>query len=338
MKKKTSIVDIAKSLNISPTTVSFILNGRAKEKRISDSVVEKVQKYIEEVGYKPNTLARSLRTGKTNTIGLLVESIANPFFANIARRIEELAYKSGYKILYSSTENDTQKTKDLIHLFQERHVDGYIISPPDGIEEEINTLLKSGSPVVLFDRDLADVEADAILIDNLCSTYNAINHLVDSGFKNIGFITLDSLQSQMIDRLSGYEKAMQEHNLPFHIKEISYQQSVDNTVRHINSFILRNKLDAVLFATNYLGISGLKAIKELDLTIPTDIAIIAFDDHDLFELHTPPISSISQPVEEISNQLITILLEKLKLRLKQKKEQHIIPTSLKIRKSSQKNS
>lgn len=338
MKKKTSIVDIAKSLNISPTTVSFILNGRAKEKRISDQVVEKVQKYIEEVGYKPNTLARSLRTGKTNTIGLLVESIANPFFANIARRIEELAYKSGYKILYSSTENDTQKTKDLIHLFQERHVDGYIISPPDGIEEEINSLLRSGSPVVLFDRDLANVEADSILIDNLCSTYNAVNHLVDSGFKNIGFITLDSLQSQMIDRLSGYEKAMQEHNLPFHIKEISYQQSVDNTVRHINSFILRNKLDAVLFATNYLGISGLKAIKELDLKIPTDIAIVAFDDHDLFELHTPPISSISQPVEEISNQLITILLEKLKLRTKQKKEQHIIPTSLKIRKSSQKNS
>ena len=336
MKKKTSIVDIAKSLEISPTTVSFILNGRAKEKRISDQVVEKVQKYIDEVGYKPNTLARSLRTGKTNTIGLLVESIANPFFANIARRIEELAYKSGYKILYSSTENDTERTKELIHLFQERHVDGYIISPPDGIEEEINTLLRSGSPVVLFDRDLPTVEADAILIDNLCSTYKAINHLITSGFKSIGFITLDSLQSQMIDRLSGYEKAMQEHELPIHIKEISYQQSVENTVRHINSFILRNDLDAVLFATNYLGISGLKAIKELNLKIPSDIAIVAFDDHDLFELHTPPITSISQPIEDISTQLITTLLEKLKSKVKQKKEQHIIPANLKIRRSSQK--
>jgi LacI family transcriptional regulator len=334
MKKKTSIVDIAKCLNISPTTVSFILNGRAKEKRISDQVVERVQKYINEVGYKPNTLARSLRTGKTNTIGLLVESIANPFFANIARGIEELAYKSGYKILYSSTENDTEKTKELIQLFRERHIDGYIISPPEGIEEEINALIKSGSPVVLFDRDLASVKTDTISIDNLASTYGAVKHLIESGYKNIGFVTLDSSQSQMVDRLSGYEKAIDESGLATFVKKISYQEAPENIVSLIISFLKENELDAVIFATNYFGISGLKAINELKLKVPEDIAVISFDDHDLFELYTPPITCISQPIEEIANQLITILLDKLKAGAAQEKELHIIPTNLKVRKSS----
>jgi LacI family transcriptional regulator len=160
LKKKLSIVDIANSLNISKTTVSFILNGRAQEKRISDELVKRVLKYVKEVGYKPNSLAKSLRTGKSNIIGLLVQDISNHFFATIARRIEDLAYQSGYKIIYSSTDNDTQKTRELIAMFRDRHVDGYIITPPDNIEDDINELISDGFPVVLFDRYLPKVATD----------------------------------------------------------------------------------------------------------------------------------------------------------------------------------
>src|SRR5690606_28219805 len=152
--KKTSLVDIARALNISPTTVSFILNNKAEEKRISKKLVKIVLDYVEEVGYRPNPLARSLRTGKTNTIGLMVEDITNPFFGHIARKIEEAAYKNGYKILYCSTDNNTEKTKDLITMFRERQVDGYIISPPPRVEKEIESLIQSNIPVVLFDRTL----------------------------------------------------------------------------------------------------------------------------------------------------------------------------------------
>lgn len=152
MKKPSSITDIANALNISPTTISFILNGKARENRISAELIKKVEKYVAEVGYKPNSLARSLRTGKSNIIGLMVESISNPFFATIARRIEELAYKNGYMIIYSSTDNDTVKTKELIQMFRERHIDGYIISPPEGIEEDVKSLINAGRPVVFFDR------------------------------------------------------------------------------------------------------------------------------------------------------------------------------------------
>ena len=336
MKKKPSIIDIANSLNISPTTISFILNGKAKEKRISDKLVERVEKYIQEVGYKPNSLARSLRTGKSNIIGLMVESISNPFFASIARQIEKKAYANGYKIIYSSTDNDTKRTKELIEMFSERHVDGYIISPPEGIEDDIASLVESGIPVVFFDRYLPDVEVDSVTIDNVTSSYDAIKYLIKSGYKNIGFITLDSLQTQMQDRLAGYEKAMNESGLAFHIKEIGFNQSSENIIRHITSFIKRNKnLDSILFSTNYLGVSGLKTIRNLNISIPSDIAVIAFDDHDLFELHNPSITAISQPVDQIADEIINLLLSKLKHGVKTKKEQKVVlPTQLMIRDSS----
>jgi len=318
LKKRVSITDIANVLNVSPTTVSFILNGKAREKRISTELVEKVEKYIEEVGYKPNLLARSLRTGKTLIIGLMVESISNPFFANIARRIEELAYKNGYKIIYASTDNDTSRTKELIQMFRERHIDGYIISPPEGIEEDITSLVNAGIPVVFFDRYLSDIVVDSVTIDNFGSSYKAVKYLISTGSKNIGFVTLDSLQTQMQDRLHGYEKAIEEAGLSLHIKEIGFNQNPENIVRHIIAFLQRNvKLDAIFFATNYLGISGLKAIRTLNLEIPIEISVIAFDDHDLFELHKPAITAIYQPVDQISNQVINILLNKMKSTSKQ---------------------
>lgn len=336
MKKKSSITDIANVLNISPTTVSFILNGKAREKRISAELVEKVEKYIAEVGYKPNSLARSLRTGKTNIIGLMVESISNPFFASIARRIEELAYKNGYKIIYSSTDNDTVRTKELIQMFRERHVDGYIISPPEGIEDDVNSLINAGIPVVFFDRYLADITVDAVTIDNFSSSYNAVKYLIGTGCKNIGFVTLDSLQTQMQDRLGGYEKAIEEAGLSLNVKEIGFNQNPENIVRHIITFLKRSvKLDAIYFATNYLGISGLKAIRTLGLNVPEELSVITFDDHELFELHKPSITAIFQPVDQISDQVINILLNKMKSGAKQKKEQNLVlPTEMVIRDST----
>lgn len=336
MKKKLSISDIARSLNISVTTVSFILNGRAEEKRISEELVQRVQKHIAEVGYKPNSLARSLRTGKSNTIGLMVEDISNPFFANIARMIEDNAYKNGYKILYCSTDNDTEKTKDLIQMFQERHVDGYIIAPPEGVEEEINTLINSGSPVVLFDRNLSGVHTDYVGIDNYGSTYNAIKYLIGKGYKNIAFITLYSLQSQMKERMHGYESALAEHQLNQHIKEIPYSNDPDDIIKHVSAFLSRKKeVDAVLFGTNYLAVSGLRAIYNLGLKIPSDLAVIAFDDHDVFELSNPSITAIKQPIKEISGEVINLLLKGLKSQAKPKKpESLILETTLELRKSS----
>ncbi|QEC75097.1 LacI family DNA-binding transcriptional regulator [Mucilaginibacter ginsenosidivorax] len=340
MKKKLSIVDIANALNVSKTTISFILNGRAQEKRIGADLVEKVMKYVAEVGYKPNSLAKSLRTGKSNTIGLMVEDISNPFFASIARLIEDRAYKNGYKIIYCSTDNDTSKTQDLINMFRDRHVDGYIMAPPEGIEEDIESLIKDGMPVVLFDRHLPGVKTDVIEVDNLFSTYNATRHLMDQGFKNIAFVTFASHQTQMMDRVRGYQDAMKSNGLrPTIVKEIVFNQDEEQIMGPLRDFFKGNPdVDAILFGTNHIGTCGLKIMHEMGLKAPTDIAVISFDDYDVFKLHSPPITAIAQPVEEIADNVITVLLEKLNDRSSSPKLQSIIlKTDLKIRNSSLKN-
>jgi LacI family transcriptional regulator len=312
IKKKLSIVDIANKLNISKTTVSFILNGRAREKRISEELVERVLKFVKEVGYKPNSLAKSLRTGKSHIIGLMVENIADPFFANIARYIEDGAYKNGYRIIYCSTDNDADKTRDLIAMFRDRHVDGYIIAPPVGVEEDIAELLKDDLPVVLFDRYFPGIDCSYVVTDNLNSTYTATEYLVEQGYKKIAFITLESHQTQMQARLDGYKKALEQNNLDPYIKEVALNQETKLMSEPIVDFLKNNKdLDAIIFGTNRIGTCGLKVIHNMGIRVPDDIAVISFDDHDVFELYTPSITAIAQPVEEIAANTINILLSKL---------------------------
>lgn len=336
MKKKISISDIAKELNVSITTISFILNGKSKEHRISDELVAIVSQYIKKVGYKPSQLAQSLRTGKTKIIGLMVEDISNPFFAAIARLIEEKAYKSGYKILYCSTDNNTDKTRELIGMFVDRHVDGFIITPPEGIEQEIRSLIEEERPVVLFDRFIPNVNTNYVIIDNEESAYGAMLHLIRQGYNNIAFITIDSQQSQMQKRLKGYERALNEFNLVPKVKTIPFQAVDEFTVDEIASFLSNETpIDAVFFGTNYLAIRGLEAINRLHLQIPDDLGVITFDDHDLFRLYSPGISAIAQPVEEIAEQLIQILLDQLCVSpLNINKQKIVLPTSLIIRSSS----
>ncbi|RNI31439.1 LacI family DNA-binding transcriptional regulator [Rufibacter latericius] len=336
MKKRLSIRDIAQQLNISITTVSFILNGKAKEKRISEQVTERVLKLVEELDYKPNQIARSLRTGKSKIICLMVENISNEFFSSIARHIEENAFEQGYKIIYCSTENKPEKTRELIKMFRERNIDGYIISPPEGIKEDIQSLLEDKLPVVLFDRLIPDLPTNFVMIDNSDATYKAIHHLVEQGRQKIAFITLDSRQTQMKDRLEGYKKGIKEQDLKPYVLKVNYTDSYAQHVTSIATFLKKHKeVDAVLFSTNYLATRGIEALNTLNLKIPSDIGVIAFDDLDFFKLYQPTITAIAQPVEEMSKKLIEIILKKLEGgREESDQEEVVLPTQLIVRNSS----
>lgn len=334
MKQKLSINDIAKTLNVSKTTISFILNGKAKEKRISESLTKKVLDYIEANDYKPNQLAKSLSTGKTRTIGLMVEKISDPFFAQIAYHIEELADKKGYKIIYCSTENSTKKTKELIKLFTERQVDGFIITPPVGIEQEIQSILQDNIPIVLFDRYYETIETSYVTTSNYSSTYESIKYLISKNYKNIAFVELDSEQSQMRDRRNGYSTAIEEHLLFPNITRIPFSSDKQQITSKIITLLTDNKqIDAIFFATNYLAMAGIKAIQDMGLNIPGDIAIISFDDHDVFDIYNPPITAVAQPIKEMANQLINVLLADMEVEKKIARK-IVVPANLIIRGST----
>ena len=339
MKKRTLIHDIAKHLEVSIATVSLVLNGKAKEHRISDALAERVLAYVEEVGYRPNQLAKSLRTGKTHVIGLIIEDISNPFFATVAWRIERHAFARGYRILYCSTDNDTAKAKDLLAMFRDRHIDGYIIAPPPGLEKEIEQLLKSDIPTVLFDRYLPELPTDYIVVDGEAGVHEATRHLLGQGLARVAFLTTESEQTQMASRLAGYTRAMQAQGLPPHVQRIplDFEGNKEKCIAAIYEFLQENPTcEAIIFANNSLTIYGLEAIARLGRRIPEELAVISFDDNDLFRLHSPTITAIAQPVEALAETLINVLLEKLTADRPEAApmQQVVLPLSLVVRGSS----
>lgn len=332
--KALSIKDIAVKANVSITTVSFIINGKAKEKSISEAVIEKVEKIIEESGYKPNQIARSLRTGNSNIIGLIVEDISNSFFARIARLIEDKAYKRGYKIIYSSTENSLDKAQELINMFKSRKVDAYIISPIKGLEDDIQTLLNENKPVILFDRNLPNLKTNYVGANHFTASYNSVENFIQEKRKNIALVTTDIDVMQITERYEGYKKGLADYGYTYNddlVVKIHFNQDEEATIEEIKNLFQSKNVDAVLFATNYLAISGLKALKQLSKKIGKDLSVIAYDDHEAFELHTPGISTVQQPLEEIAETVIKLILSQLSSNGKLPIEEVIIPTKLIIR-------
>jgi LacI family transcriptional regulator len=332
--KTLSIKDIALKANVSITTVSFIINGKAKEKSISDAVIKKVQQIIIDSGYKPNQIARSLRTGNSNIIGLIVEDISNSFFSKIARLIEDKAYKKGYKIIYSSTENSVEKAQELINMFKSRKVDAYIISPIKGIEEDIQLLLNEHKPVIFFDRNLPHLNTNYVGANHFVASYQAIESFIKQGKKNIAFVTIDIDVQQIKERFDGYKKALYDYSIPFKenlVLNIPFNQSETSTNKQLKQLFKHDEIDAVLFATNYLALSGLKVLKQLGKKLDENFGVIGYDDHEAFELHTPSISAIQQPLEEIAETIIKLLLTQLGTKTKLPDQQIIIPAKLILR-------
>ena len=332
--KALSIKDIALKANVSITTVSFIINGKAKQKSISDAVIKKVQQIIIESGYKPNQIARSLRTGNSHIIGLIVEDISNSFFSRIARLIEDKAYKKGYKIIYSSTENNVAKAQELINLFKSRKVDAYIISPIKGIEEDIQLLLDENKPVILFDRNLPELNANYVGANHFAASYQAVESFIKQGKRNVALVTIDIDVQQIVERCEGYKKALVDYALSYNeelVLKIPFNQAEADTIQQIKQLLENKQIDAILFATNYLAISGLKALKQIDRKLDENLAVIGYDDHEAFELHTPSISTIQQPLEEIAETIIKLILKQLASKSKLPGQQIIIPAKLIIR-------
>ena len=309
----------------SPSTVSFVLNGKATEMRISSKLSEKVLKIAKRENYQPNNIAVSLRTGKSRIIGLVVDTISGNFFASLARIIESEAERFGYKVIYCSTGNEPKKARELLGMLYQYHVDGYLIIPTEGLEKDIENLSLNKKPLVLMDSYFSGTTIPYVLVNNYEGVSQAVKHLIEKGYRRIGFVCNDIPLIQMQERKRGYIDTLQKNRIAFNrrlLLQTKYNSSEEEIVQSISSFIKRNKPEAIMFAANYLGVYGLESIKGLGLSIPKDIAIVCFDDHEIFRLFSPTITSIQQPVEAIAKIAIQLLMQQLgKIELKEKNSQ-----------------
>ncbi|MCE6992141.1 LacI family DNA-binding transcriptional regulator [Dyadobacter sp. CY323] len=314
--KKTSLKDIAQMAGVSTALVSYVLNGREKETRVGEAIARKVREIAKELNYQPNHLAKSLRSGKTHTIGLIIADISNPFFANIARVVEDEAKRNGYTVIIGSCDEHADKCWDLLNVLISRQVDGFIIVSTEGSENQIHYLKEQNIPFVLLDRHFPDIETDFVATNNYKASYDACIHLKNGGYKRIGLIAYRSDMYHMEERIRGYKHALLDSELEFQngwLREVHFE-TIEKEVKVAIDELLasENRVEALIFATYGLAINGLKYINELRLKVPSDLAIVSFGQAEVFDLYYCPITYLRQPLEMLGKTAVEYLLARLK--------------------------
>ena len=329
MKKNVSLKDIATKVGVSTALVSYVLNNKM-EGRINKEMAARIKAVAEELNYRPNQIARSLKTSKTATIGLLLADISNPFSSQIARIVENEANKYGYTVIMGSSDENADKTRDLIQLFLNRQVDGLILSLPENTEDQILYLKKHNIPFVLLDRYFPTIPTNVVAVDNFQASRNAIQHLIENGHKRIGVVSYKTNLYHLNERMKGAVDLLEDKSL---VGEIRLGHIDEDVVDVINRFLTQpDPVSAIFFTSNLLTLSGLKYLNKIGVKIPNQLAVVAFDKTDAFELFYTTISYVSQPMTELGETAVSLLFKTIE----DTKHQEIVllPTELNIFKSS----
>ena len=316
MNGKVSLKDVAKYLGVSTALVSYVINNKEKEARVSEKMVKKIREAVIKLNYQPNQIAKSLKSGKSKTIGLIVADISNPFFSSIARIIEDEARKHGYAVIFGSSDESAEKSQNLLNVFLNRQVDAFIIAPVENTEIQVKVLQKTGLPIVLIDRYFPGIQVDSVHIDNFRAAYNAVEHLIRNGRKRIAMMAYDTTLPHMMERKKGYKAALKANGIRFKkewLREASHQSIEKDVANEMKELLVPElKVDAFFFATNTLAIESLKVINQLGIKVPNDLAIISFDESDAFDFFYSPLSYVSQSLEDIGKGAVKLVIERLK--------------------------
>jgi LacI family transcriptional regulator len=206
-----TITDVARKAGVSTSTVSHVIN---ETRYVSDQVKQRVHAAMKDLNYQPNVIARSLRTRETQTVGVVVSDITNPFFTNIVRAIEDEVLKQGYNIILCDTDEKPEREQVYLRLLMGRRVDGLIVAPSSGNADLLQLAIESGYPTVLLDRSIPGLDADVVLSDNEGGAFDAVSYLVGIGHRRIGIIAGRLEVSTGTDRMAGYVRAIKAHGIP----------------------------------------------------------------------------------------------------------------------------
>ncbi|MDH7447935.1 LacI family DNA-binding transcriptional regulator [Aquimarina sp. 2201CG14-23] len=314
-KRRVKLEDIARKLNISIATVSRALD---ENPRVKQSTREKVFKMAKTMGYMPNQIAKSLSSGKTNIIGVLIPRYDEPFFIEVCRGIDQYARNYNYKILISSSRNSYEFEKENLISFERGLVDGIILSPTHETENvaHLNSLINKGIPMVLFDNIREEVSgADHVMIDDEKATFSAVEFLIKKGKKKIAFIGGIKQKKVFQDRYKGYITALEHYNVPKYEELILHCNSLEREYedKEILQFFkhLTVEPDAVFACTDNYGLLTMKTLLKTGRKIPEEVSVIGFGDLGLGEVFVPTLTCISQPSFEMGQKAAELLISQL---------------------------
>ncbi len=312
-----TIKDIARAARVSVATVSAVANGT---KYVSEPLARRVRRAIAATGYQPHGVARSLKNGTTQTLGLIVTDITNPFFTAVARSVEDAAYLARYAVVLCNSDEDVEKERVCLELMRRRRVDGLIWAPAGDVADYRDLRAHQSAPTVALDRRIEGMPMDGVVVDNVRATREAIEYLIGLGHRRIALITGLPQLSTSRGRLQGYREAMAAHGLPLPAGLVVQGNFRSDSAHDAALALLRmtRRPTAVFASNNLMALGLLRAIRELGLRCPDEISVAAFDDFEEASLFTPSLTTIAQPTGAIGAKAVEMVLK----RIGQRNERH----------------
>jgi LacI family transcriptional regulator len=329
----TTLHEVARRAGVSAMTVSRVVNGRGS---VDSETRQRVEEAIQALDYVPNRIARGLISQKTQTIGIIVPDIVNPFFAPVVRGAESAARKAGYRVLLCNSEGDLRLEREYIEDLVAHRVEGLLLAPAsDRSRSSILSLLRGGFPLVLIDRALPDADCDLIVSDNAQGARRLIEHLIAIGHREIAHVSDAEDTSTGRERLRGYREALEAAGIPFQ-PELVIRTTVDRIggYRAAQEILARDPLPTAIFAVNNMTAVGtMEALRERSLSVPKDMGLVCFDDVEHLAVLSPILTVIDQPAEIFGSLGVQLLLERMTGKANSRPRRIILQTDLIVRQS-----
>lgn len=328
-----TIKDVARLAGVSTTTVSHVIN---ETRFVSDELRGRVLEAMEELNYHPNALARGLRLGETKTIGLVAPDNSNPFFAEVARTIEDIGFENGYSVILCNSDNNLDKEAAYINVLIAKRVDGVIFIAAGSKHEHLHELTTRGIPVVVADRNIPQAWADVVLVNNEQGGHDATRYLISLGHRRIACITGPSDLTPSADRVRGYRRALKESGVSVEEALIVPGDFLYQGGEAAMAQLLRlDRPPSAVFACNdVMAIGALRALRSAGLQVPSDISIIGFDDIEIASAVSPALTSVAQPIVELATLATQLLMSRIRNDQEDEPKQRIVlDTKLVVRDS-----
>ncbi|MEU6808513.1 LacI family DNA-binding transcriptional regulator [Streptomyces sp. NPDC046831] len=310
-----TMADVARSAGVSVATVSHVLNGT---RPVLPHTRRAVLEAVEELGYTPNTLARSLVTSRTRSIGLAVSAVGNPFFTEILQGVEAAALAHGYSLLIADPHDDPAHERRVVRLLHERRVDGVIVAPSARPHELVAYLSRHGVPTVFLDRVVDDLPDGAPAFDQVCAdgaepTARLVAHLAGLGHRRIGLVAGLPELSTTRERIAGYRRGLAASGLPHDGRLVVHGDSSSDGAERATATLLSLAAPptGLVTANNAMTLGALRALRERGLSVPGDLALCCFDDFPWADLFSPRLTAVAQPSRELGTRAVEVLLERL---------------------------
>jgi len=303
---KIRIKDVAKKAGVSISTVSRVLNNSAP---VKEELRKKVLEAVKQLQYEPNLIARSLKTGETKTVGMILPDISNPFFATVFRGAEDYLRKEGYSLVMGSSDNDYTEEKRLLDFFILRKVDGIIFAGIENYNPKISEILLQNEKIVFFDRIYEGINSSYVVSDNVGGMKQLIKYLVETGHKSFCLINGNREAFSAAERYKGFKSALEEFGVKDY-KCLFGQFTFESAYEMVRS--LENLPDAIVCGNDIMAYGAIDALVSMGYSIPTDVSVTGFDDLFFNKYFKPPLTTVKQPQYEMGEEAAKLLIKLLR--------------------------